>query len=120
MTFHFPLNFADLCKLTDEFQRPTLVRANIGFPMGAMGTDTALETADAALMNNDLRKIPTFIRLSQATHSVLVQNISLAVGIKALFSALALSGSGPTWMAVIANVGASLLVVFNAWRLLRK
>lgn len=89
-------------------------------PDGAMGTDTTLETADAALMNNDLRKIPTFIRLSQATHSVLVQNISLAVGIKALFSALALSGSGPMWMAVIANVGASLLVVFNAWRLLRK
>ena len=65
---------------------PALARADIGFAMGAMGTDTAIETADVALMDDDLRKIPLFIRLSKATHSVLVQNITLALGIKASFS----------------------------------
>jgi Cd2+/Zn2+-exporting ATPase len=58
---------------------PALARANIGFAMGALGTDTAIETADVALMDDDLRKIPAFIRLSRATHSVLVQNIVLAL-----------------------------------------
>ncbi|WP_417068480.1 heavy metal translocating P-type ATPase [Niveibacterium terrae] len=98
---------------------PALARADIGFAMGAMGTDTAIETADVALMDDDLRKIPAFIRLSRATHSVLVQNIGLALGIKAVFMALALLGSGSMWMAVFADVGASLLVVGNGLRLLR-
>lgn len=99
---------------------PALARANIGFAMGAMGTDTAIETADVALMDDDLRKIPAFIRLSKATHSVLVQNISLALGIKAVFLMLALTGLATMWMAVFADVGASLLVVGNGLRLLRK
>lgn len=98
---------------------PALARAHIGFAMGAMGTDTAIETADVALMDDDLRKIPSFIRLSQATHSVLVQNISLALGIKTVFLALTLVGLGTMWMAVFADVGASLLVVGNGLRLLR-
>ena len=99
---------------------PALARADIGFAMGAMGTDTALETADVALMDDDLRKIPLFIRLSQATHSVLVQNIALALGVKAVFLALTLMGYGTMWMAVFADAGASLLVVGNGLRLLRK
>ena len=99
---------------------PALARANIGFAMGAMGTDTAIETADVALMDDDLRKIPAFIRLSQATHSVLVQNIVLALAIKVVFLALTLTGLGTMWMAVFADVGASLLVVGNGLRLLRK
>ena len=99
---------------------PALARANIGFAMGAMGTDTAIETADVALMDDDLRKIPAFIRLSRATHTVLVQNIVLALGIKAVFLVLALTGWGTMWMAVFADVGASLLVVGNGLRLLRK
>ena len=99
---------------------PALARANIGFAMGAMGTDTAIETADVALMDDDLRKIPAFIRLSRATHSVLVQNIVLALGIKAVFLLLALAGLATMWMAVFADVGASLLVVGNGLRLLRK
>ena len=98
---------------------PALARAHIGFAMGAMGTDTAIETADVALMDDDLRKIPTFVRLSQATRSVLVQNIVLALGIKAVFLVLALTGLGTMWMAVFADVGASLLVVANGLRLLR-
>ena len=99
---------------------PALARADIGFAMGAMGTGTAIETADVALMDDDLRKIPLFIRLSQATHSVLVQNIVLALGVKAVFLALTMMGLGTMWMAVFADAGASLLVVANGLRLLRK
>lgn len=99
---------------------PALARADIGFAMGAMGTDTAIETADVALMDDDLRKIPAFIRLSRATHRILVQNITLALGIKALFLALTLAGWGTLWMAVFADVGTSLLVVGNGLRLLRQ
>jgi Cd2+/Zn2+-exporting ATPase len=99
---------------------PALARAHIGFAMGAMGTDTAIETADVALMDDDLRKIPAFIRLSRATHAVLVQNIALALGIKLVFLLLTLAGSGTMWMAVFADVGASLLVVGNGLRLLHK
>jgi Cd2+/Zn2+-exporting ATPase len=99
---------------------PALARADIGFAMGAMGTGTAIETADVALMDDDLRKIPLFIRLSKATHSVLVQNIALALGIKGVFLVLTVMGLGTMWMAVFADVGASLLVVANGLRLLRK
>jgi Cd2+/Zn2+-exporting ATPase len=71
-------------------------------------------------MTDDLRKIPIFVRLSQATRTVLIQNILLALGIKVLFLVLTLVGLGTMWMAVFADVGASLLVVFNGLRLLRK
>ncbi|AGI25551.1 cadmium-translocating P-type ATPase [Pseudomonas sp. ATCC 13867] len=98
---------------------PALARADIGFAMGAAGTDTAIETAGVALMDDDLRKLPSFIRLSRRTHRVLIQNISLALGIKAVFLALTLAGEGTLWMAVFADMGASLLVVFNGLRLLR-
>ncbi|MGE6243855.1 heavy metal translocating P-type ATPase [Ectopseudomonas guguanensis] len=99
---------------------PALARAQIGFAMGAAGTDTAIETADVALMDDDLRKIPAFVRLSRQTHAILVQNIVLALGIKAIFLALTLIGEATMWMAVFADMGVSLLVVFNGLRLLRK
>lgn len=99
---------------------PALARADIGFAMGAAGTDTAIETADVALMDDDLRKIPAFVRLSQATASVLKQNIALALGIKAVFLVLTFTGQATMWMAVFADMGASLLVVGNGLRLLRK
>jgi Cd2+/Zn2+-exporting ATPase len=98
---------------------PALAQAQIGFAMGAAGTDTALETADVALMDDDLRKIPDFIRLSRKTHAVLTQNIGIALGIKAVFMVLALAGMSSLWMAVFADMGASLLVVFNGLRLVR-
>ncbi|WP_420884855.1 heavy metal translocating P-type ATPase [Achromobacter mucicolens] len=98
---------------------PALARADIGFAMGAAGTGTAIETADVALMDDDLRKIGTFLRLSRATHRILVQNIALALGIKVVFLALAVTGHATLWMAVFADVGASLLVVANGLRLLR-
>ncbi|MFJ1255609.1 heavy metal translocating P-type ATPase [Cupriavidus sp. CuC1] len=96
---------------------PALARADIGFAMGAAGTDTAIETADVALMDDDLRKIPAFIRLSRQTSTILKQNIVLALGIKAIFLALTVMGLGTMWMAVFADMGASLLVVFNGLRL---
>ena len=99
---------------------PALARADIGFAMGAAGSDTAIETADVALMDDDLRKIPRFVRLSQATANVLTQNIVLALGIKTMFIALTFTGDATMWMAVFADMGASLLVVFNGLRLLRK
>ena len=99
---------------------PALAKAEIGFAMGAAGTDTAIETADVALMDDDLRKIPAFVRLSRQTHTILVQNIVLALGIKAIFLALTLVGEATMWMAVFADMGVSLMVVFNGLRLLRK
>lgn len=99
---------------------PALAKANIGFAMGAAGTDSAIETADVALMDDDLRKIPQFLRLSRQTMRVLRQNIALALGIKALFLLITLLGGATMWMAVFADMGVSLLVVFNGLRLLRQ
>jgi len=99
---------------------PALARADIGFAMGAAGTDTAIETADVALMDDDLRKIPTFLRLSRTTANILTQNIVLALGIKAVFIVLTFTGHTTMWMAVFADMGASLLVIFNGLRLLHK
>ncbi|MGH8424215.1 MAG: heavy metal translocating P-type ATPase, partial [Pseudomonas fluorescens] len=99
---------------------PALARAEIGFAMAAAGTDTAIETADVALMDDDLRKIPAFIRLSRQTSSILKQNIALALVIKAIFLGVTFAGIATMWMAVFADMGVSLLVVFNGLRLLRK
>jgi len=99
---------------------PALAKANIGFAMGAAGTDTAIETADVALMDDDPRKLAAFVRLSRATRSVLWQNIGLALGIKVVFLGLAIFGHASLWMAVFADMGASLIVVFNGLRLLRQ
>ena len=98
---------------------PALARANIGFAMGAMGTDVAIETADVALMDDDLRKIPAFISLSRKTHRILIQNISLALITKLIFLVITMMGLGSMWMAVFADVGVSLIVVANGLRLLR-
>jgi Zn2+/Cd2+-exporting ATPase len=98
---------------------PALAKAGIGFAMGSAGTDTAIETADVAFMKDDLRALPEFIRLSRKTSSILVQNITFALTFKAIFFGLALFGMATLWMAVIADMGASLLVVANGLRLLR-
>ena len=99
---------------------PALARAEIGFAMAAAGTDTAIETADVALMDDDLRKIPTFIQLSRRTSAILKQNIILALVIKAIFLVVTFAGMATMWMAVFADMGVSLLVVFNGLRLLKK
>lgn len=99
---------------------PALARADVGFAMGAAGTDTAIETADVALMDDDLRKVALFVQLSRTTSAILKQNITLALGIKAVFLGLTIMGHATMWMAVFADMGASLLVVGNGLRLLRK
>jgi len=99
---------------------PALARSDIGIAMGAAGTDTAMEAADVVIMNDDLRRIPELIRLSRRTRAILWQNIALALGIKSVFLVLSILGSATMWMAVFADMGASLIVVFNGLRLLRK
>ena len=99
---------------------PALARADIGFAMGGAGTDIAMEAADVVIMNDDLQRIPETIRLSQRTHAILWQNISIALGIKGVFLLLAVFGSASMWMAVFADMGASLLVVANGLRLIRQ
>ncbi len=98
---------------------PALAQADIGFAMGGAGTDTAMEAADVVVMNDDLRRVATTVRLSRQTYAVLWQNISVALAIKIVFFILAIFGSATMWMAVFADVGASLLVVANGLRLLR-
>jgi Cd2+/Zn2+-exporting ATPase len=98
---------------------PALAQSDIGIAMGAAGTDTAMEAADVVVMNDDLRRIAETIQLSRTTHVVLWQNITLALGIKAVFLALAVFGNASMWMAVFADMGASLLVVLNGLRLLK-
>jgi Cd2+/Zn2+-exporting ATPase len=99
---------------------PALARADIGFAMGAAGTDAAIETADVAIMDDDLRKIAAFIRLSRATVTTLQQNIALALGLKGLVLALTFLGYGSMLLAVFADMGTSLLVIANGLRLLRR
>jgi Cd2+/Zn2+-exporting ATPase len=99
---------------------PALARSDIGFAMAAAGTDTAVETADVALMDDDLRKIPRFIRLSKAVHAILMQNIAVALGVKFAFFILAFTGQASMWAAVFADVGVCLLVVANGLRTVRQ
>src|SRR5690606_19619635 len=98
---------------------PALAQADIGVAMGAAGTDTAMEAADLVVMNDDLRRIAEAVRLSRKTSAVLWQNITLALGIKAVFFVWAIFGNATMWMAVFADMGASLIVVANGLRLLR-
>lgn len=97
---------------------PALAKASIGFAMGK-GTDTALETADVALIDDNLMKLPLFFRLSKRSSQILFQNISFAIAVKIVFFVLALAGLSSLWMAVFADMGASLIVVANGLRLLR-
>lgn len=98
---------------------PALARATIGFAMGKGGTDTAIDTADVAFMRDDLGGLVEFLQLSSRTHTLLLQNICLALVTKGLFFMLAVAGVATLWMAVIADMGASLVVILNGLRLLR-
>ncbi len=99
---------------------PALAKADLGIAMGAAGTDTAIETADIALMDDDPRKIAETIRISAHTSHVLWQNITIALGVKAVFFALTITGTASLWLAVLADMGASLIVIANGLRLLRR
>ena len=98
---------------------PALASADVGIVMGAAGSDTALETADIALMADELVKIPYAIRLSRATLRNIQANLAISVVLKAAFVALAVSGVATLWMAIVADTGASVIVIANALRLLR-
>ncbi|HKL26973.1 MAG TPA: heavy metal translocating P-type ATPase [Desulfuromonadales bacterium] len=98
---------------------PAMAAATFGIAMGAMGTDAALETADMALMGDDLSKLPWLIRHSRRTLRNIQQNIGFALGLKAVFIVLTLFGMATLWMAIAADMGATLLVVFNSLRLLK-
>ncbi len=98
---------------------PAMARASFGIAMGAMGSDAAIETADIALMTDDLEKLPWLVRHSKRTLAIIRQNITFALGVKALFVVLTFAGYATLWGAIAADVGASLLVVMNALRLLR-
>jgi Cd2+/Zn2+-exporting ATPase len=97
---------------------PSLVQSDLGIAMGSLGTGVAIESASVVLMDDDLRKIPFLIRLSRKTRQILFQNIAIALGIKTIFFILTFLGYGSMWMAVFADMGASLLVIFLGLRLL--
>ena len=99
---------------------PALAKATLGIAMGAAGTDTAIETADIALMDDDPRKVAETIRISRHTSHVLWQNITVALSVKIVFFALTLAGTASLWVAVLADMGASLVVIANGLRLLRR
>lgn len=98
---------------------PALATATVGIAMGAAGTDTALETADVALMADDLSKLPYAIHLSRRTVSVIKQNIVFSLLVKVVFLAMIFFGVSTLWMAVLADTGSSLIVIANGMRLLR-
>lgn len=98
---------------------PALGRATLGIAMGAAGSDAAIETADIALMSDDLSKLPWLIDHSRRTLSIIRQNITFSLAVKALFVVLTFAGYASLWAAIAADMGASLLVIFNGLRLLR-
>ncbi len=97
---------------------PAMGRASIGIAMGAAGSDAAIETADIALMSDDISKLPWLVQHSRRTLAIIHQNISLALGVKGIFVLMTLGGYASLWAAIAADTGASLLVIFNGLRLL--
>lgn len=98
---------------------PALAVASVGIAMGAVGSDTAIETADMALMNDDLRKLAEAIAVGRRTVRIIQFNVGFAIAVKVLFIVLAFTGHTSLWLAILADTGATLLVIANALRLLR-
>ncbi|MFJ8247755.1 heavy metal translocating P-type ATPase [Peribacillus asahii] len=98
---------------------PALASATVGIAMGGAGTDTALETADIALMGDDLSKLPYTIKLSRKTLQIIKQNITFSLAIKLIALLLIAPGWLTLWMAIFADMGATLIVMLNSLRLLR-
>lgn len=98
---------------------PVLARADIGVAMGGMGTDAAIEAADVVIMDDNLNRLPTAIRIARHTHSIVIQNITFALCVKVIVLILGASGLASMWAAVFADVGVSFLAVLNSLRALR-
>ena len=98
---------------------PALARASLGIAMGAVGSDAAIETADIALMSDELAKVPWLIRYTRNTLNIIRQNIVFSLAVKAIFVILTFAGYSTLWGAIAADTGASLLVVANGLRLLK-
>jgi Cd2+/Zn2+-exporting ATPase len=98
---------------------PAMARASVGIAMGAVGSDAAIETADIALMADDLTRLPWLIKLSRFTLLMIRQNTAFSLAIKLLFVILTFSGYAYLWAAIAADTGASLLVIFNSLRILK-
>ncbi len=99
---------------------PALATATVGVAMGVAGSDVALETADVALMTDDLSKLSYLIRLSRKTVAVIRQNIGFSIFVKIIFLLAMVLGMSSLWLAVFADMGASLLVTLNGMRLMRQ
>jgi Cd2+/Zn2+-exporting ATPase len=99
---------------------PALAASDLGIAMGAAGSDTALETADVALMSDDLTQLPRFFRLGRRTVAIIRQNVAVSVLVKFAVLGLAMTGTATLWMAVFADTGVSLLVTLNGMRLLSR
>jgi len=97
---------------------PALAAATVGIAMGS-GTDVALEAADAAVLNNRVTDVAALVRLSRRTMRVITENVTIALGLKAVFLVTTLAGITGLWIAILADTGATVLVTANALRLLR-
>ena len=99
---------------------PALAQADVGFSMGGAATDTALETADIAFMKDNLDDLPRVIQLSKRTLKIIKQNITFALGLKLLAILLVIPGWLTLWIAIFADMGATILVTLNSLRLLKR
>jgi Cd2+/Zn2+-exporting ATPase len=95
---------------------PVLVRADVGFAMGGLGSDAAIEAADVVVMDDDVARVPMALKIASFTRRIVIENIVLALAVKGIFIALGAFGAADMWEAVIADVGVSLLAVLNALR----
>ena len=98
---------------------PVLARADVGIAMGSLGSDAAIEAADVVIMDDDLRKIPTAVRIAKKTMRIARQNIVFALGVKVLILILGALGLANMWAAVFADVGVAVIAILNAMRTLR-
>ncbi|WP_352423474.1 heavy metal translocating P-type ATPase [Proteiniphilum sp.] len=99
---------------------PVLAMSDVGIAMGGLGSDVAIETADVVIQTDQPSKIPTAIRIGKTTRRIVIQNISMAFGVKLIVLILGAGGMATLWEAVFADVGVSLLAIFNSIRIMRK